>query len=74
MVKGHSGVGPTTPMHFRVPNVLVVERLNLPPTEIRQNPLSLQFTPGAGHCSTGHLCAEHLQSVELRETEYKKGK
>lgn len=67
MAKGHSGIELTTPMDFRVPNVLPVERLNLPAIEVQQNPFSLQFTAGAGHCSTGHLCAEHLQCMELRE-------
>ena len=60
MVKGHSGVGPTTPMDFKVSNVLVVERLNLPAIETQENLSLPQFTPGAGHCSTGHLYAEHL--------------
>lgn len=60
MVKGHSGVGPTTPTDFKVSNVLAEERLNLPATETQENLSSPQFTPGAGHCSTGHLYAERL--------------
>lgn len=39
--------------------------------EIRPNPLSLQFTSGTGHFSTGHACAEHLQFMELRHSRRK---